>query len=67
MDMKEETVVRKEKERYALPLEDRLAYSVLEDLQVVGVSYTTLWRAIKKRRSAPDKGNGVDRGFLERS
>ena len=57
--MKEETVVRKQNQQYALPLEDRLAYSVLEASQLVGVSYTTLWRAIRRGDLRPIKGMGL--------
>jgi len=45
--MNEETVLRKQNQQYVLPLEDRIAYSVLEASQLIGVSYTTLWRAIR--------------------
>ena len=58
--MKEETVVRKQNQ-YVLPLEDRLAYSVLEASQLVGVSYTTLWRAIRRGDLRPIKGMGLMR------
>jgi excisionase family DNA binding protein len=57
--MKGETIVGKQKQQYALPLEDRLAYSVLEASQLVGVSYTTLWRAIKRGDLRPIKGVGL--------
>ena len=39
MDMNEETIVgTKTKQKYMLPLEDRIAYSVQEASQLVGVS-----------------------------
>jgi hypothetical protein len=68
-DMKGQTIVRKQKQQYALPLEDRLACSVLEASQLVGVSYTTLWRAIKRGDLRPIKGVGflrISRKELER-
>ena len=43
--MNEKTIVRKQNQQYVLPLEGRLAYSVSEASQLVGVSYTTLWYA----------------------
>src|ERR1700722_14728013 len=60
-DMNEETIVRKQKQQYMLSLEDRIAYSVLEASQLVGVSYTTLWRAIKRGDLHPIKGMGLMR------
>ncbi len=59
--MNEETIVRKQKQQYMLPLEDRIAYSVLEASQLVGVSYTTLWRAIRRGDLRPIKGMGLMR------
>jgi excisionase family DNA binding protein len=59
--MNEETIVRKQKQQYLLPLEDRIAYSVLEASQLVGVSYTTLWRAIRRGDLHPIKGMGLMR------
>jgi excisionase family DNA binding protein len=69
IDMKGQRDVRKQKQQYALPLEDRLAYSVLEASQLVGVSYTTLWRAIKRGDLRPIRGVGflrISRKELER-
>jgi hypothetical protein len=40
--MNEKTIIRKQNEKHMLPLEGRLAYSVSEASQLVGVSYTTL-------------------------
>jgi excisionase family DNA binding protein len=57
--MKEETLVKKRKQQYAVPMEGRLAYSVLEASQLIGVSYTTLWRAIKRGDLRPIKGVGL--------
>lgn len=57
--MKDQTIFKKQRQKYALPLEDRLAYSVLEASQLVGVSYTTLWRAIKRGDLRPIKGVGL--------
>ena len=59
MDMEEKTVVGKQNQQYVLPLEDRLAYSVLEASQLVGVSYTTLWRAIRRGDFRAIKGMGL--------
>ena len=59
--MNEETIVREQKQQYMLPLEDRIAYSVLEASQLVGVSYTTLWRAIRRGDLRPIKGMGLMR------
>jgi excisionase family DNA binding protein len=59
--MNEETIVIKQKQQYALPLEDRIAYSILEASQLVGVSYTTLWRAIRRGDLRPIKGMGLMR------
>ena len=59
--MNEETIIRKQKQQYVLPLEDRIAYSVLEASQLVGVSYTTLWRAIRRGDLRPIKGMGLMR------
>jgi hypothetical protein len=36
--MNEDTIVRKQKQQYMLPLEDRIAYGVLEASQLVGVN-----------------------------
>ena len=58
--MNEKTIVRKQNQQYAvLPLEGRLAYSVSEASQLVGVSYTTLWRAIRRGDLRPIKGMGL--------
>ena len=57
--MKEETGAKKRKQQYAVPMEGRLAYSVLEASQLIGVSYTTLWRAIKRGELRPIKGVGL--------
>ena len=65
--MNEETIVRKQKQQYMLPLEDRIAYSVLEASQLVGVSYTTLWRAIRRGDLHPYQGNGAHADFKERA
>jgi hypothetical protein len=46
--MNEKRIARKQNQQYVLPLEGRLAYSVSEASQLVGVSYTTLWRAIRR-------------------
>jgi hypothetical protein len=59
--MNEETVVRKQNQQYVLPLEDRIAYSVLEASQLIGVSYTTLWGAIRRGDLRPIKGMGLMR------
>jgi hypothetical protein len=59
--MNEETIVRKQTQQYVLPLEDRIAYSVLEASQLVGVSYTTLWRAIRRGDLRPIRGMGLMR------
>ena len=59
--MNEETIIRKQKQQYVLPLEDRIAYSVLEASQLVGVSYTTLWCAIRRGDLRPIKGMGLMR------
>ena len=69
IDMNEKTLVRKQNQQYVLPLENRLAYSVLEASQLVGVSYTTLWRAIRRGDLRPIKGMGllrISRKELER-
>lgn len=57
--MKDQTIFKKQRQKHALPLEDRLAYSVLEASRLVGVSYTTLWRAIKRGDLRPIKGVGL--------
>jgi excisionase family DNA binding protein len=57
--MNEKTIVRKQNQQYVLPLEGRLAYSVSEASQLVGVSYTTLWRAIRRGDLRPIKGMGL--------
>ena len=57
--MNEKTIVRKQNQQHALPLEGRLAYSVSEASQLVGVSYTTLWRAIRRGDLRPIKGMGL--------
>jgi excisionase family DNA binding protein len=59
LNMNEETILRKQKQQYVLPLEGRLAYSVSEASQLVGVSYTTLWRAIRRGDLRPIKGMGL--------
>jgi hypothetical protein len=41
--------------------EDRLAYTVLEGASLIGVSYTTLWRAIGRGELHTIKGLGVKR------
>jgi excisionase family DNA binding protein len=55
----EKTIVRKQNQQYVLPLEGRLTYSVSEASQLVGVSYTTLWRAIRRGDLRPIKGMGL--------
>ena len=68
MEMKE-AVVKKRKQQYVVPMEERLAYSVFEASQLIGVSYTTLWRAIKRGDLRPIKGVGllrISRKELER-
>ena len=57
--MNEKTIIRKQNEKHMLPLEGRLAYSVSEASQLVGVSYTTLWRAIRRGDMRPIKGMGL--------
>jgi excisionase family DNA binding protein len=57
--MNEKTIVRKQNQQYVLPLEGRIAYSVSEASQLVGVSYTTLWRAIRRGDLRPIKGMGL--------
>ena len=57
--MNEKTIVRKQNQRYVLPLEGRIAYSVSEASQLVGVSYTTLWRAIRRGDLRPIKEMGL--------
>jgi excisionase family DNA binding protein len=57
--MNEKTIVRKQNQQYVLPLEGRLTYSVSEASQLVGVSYTTLWRAIRRGDLRPIKGMGL--------
>ena len=57
--MNEKTIVRKQNQQDVLPLEGRLAYSVSEASQLVGVSYTTLWRAIRRGDLRPIKGMGL--------
>ena len=53
--MNEKTIVRKQNQ----PLEGRLTYSLSEASQLVGVSYTTLWRAIRRGDLRPIKGMGL--------
>jgi excisionase family DNA binding protein len=57
--MNEKTIVRKQNQQYVLPLEGRIAYSVSEASQLVGVSYTTLWRAIRRGDLRPIRGMGL--------
>jgi len=57
--MNEKTIVRNQNQQYVLPLEGRIAYSVSEASQLVGVSYTTLWRAIRRGDLRPIKGIGL--------
>jgi len=57
--MNEKTIVRKRNQQYVLPLEGRIAYSVSEASQLIGVSYTTLWRAIRRGDLRPIKGMGL--------
>jgi excisionase family DNA binding protein len=57
--MNEKTIVRKQNQQYVLPLEGRLAYSVSEASQLVGVSYTTLWRAVRRGDLRSIKGMGL--------
>ena len=67
--MNEKTIVRKQNQQYVLPLEGRLTYSVSEASQLVGVSYTTLWRAIRRGDLRPIKGMGflrISKKELER-
>ena len=59
--MNEKTIVRKQNQKYVLPLEGRLAYSVSEASQLVGVSYTTLWRAIRRGDLRPINGTPLRR------
>jgi len=58
-NMNEKTIVRNQNQQYVLPLEGRIAYSVSEASQLVGVSYTTLWRAIRRGDLRPIKGIGL--------
>jgi len=57
--MNEKTIVRNQNQQYVLPLEGRIAYSVSEASQLVGVSYTTLWRAFRRGDLRPIKGIGL--------
>ncbi len=50
---------KRPKAERALPLEQRLAYSIQEAADLLGVAYTTLWRAVQRGELHPMKTAGI--------